>query len=249
MYEAAGNLLWCNPYAPIDGTDAVIAGDPLVWSDVVVAADAFFSIGACKSNAETPGNVGRILFPTSVCVHVEGRASLNAAEFKGSLRLLSGHLLVTAWYLAMFKALTSPAPPQGGAPADGEWGSLVVSLWQCCLTVTIHCRVGMSLQEQAVLSISLSETRRTMLKLTCESFLSFALKALLVISQTPAASRLGLLNGLGVRFSNSPVSKPMMAAIMVFDEKMTPRAIETLRRIERKYGQEVLTHGYTKLLR
>ena len=66
LYEVAGNLLRCHPHAPTGGPNAVIAGDPLVWSDVVEAAEFFFTMDACKTHASTPANVGRLTFPTSI---------------------------------------------------------------------------------------------------------------------------------------------------------------------------------------
>ena len=52
-----------------------------------------------------------------------------------------------------------------------------------------------------------------------------------------------------MRFNGATASKAMLTGILVFDDKMSVEGLETLRRIERKCGREVLTGGYNKISR
>ena len=246
MYEASGNLLWCNPFAPTDGPGQIIAGDPPTWIDVVEAADGFFGLDAAhkvslpSKSDESGFSVARIIFPASLVVHVDSVDKTQRLAFKRDLRVLTGHVYAAAWYLAMHRCL--PAASQG----DIQW---FAALWQCALTVTIHCRVGMNDAEQAALSISLSETRKLQARLQSDSFMAFAYKALLVAKESAAYSKMKVLNQQGIRFNNAVVNKSMMTGILLFEDKITPQCLKVLRAIEKKFGKEVITNGYSKLTR
>jgi hypothetical protein len=106
----------------------------------------------------------------------------------------------------------------------------------------------MNESERAVMSIAMSESRKSNARLS-DGFMGFALKSLLIVKDASATSRLKVLNQLGVRFNGSPVSKAMLTGILIFDDKMTPTSKQTLRKIEEKFGKEPLTSGYAKLNR
>ena len=159
MYEATGSLFWCNPF-PASEDEEVFAGDPVLWSQVQEVADGHFKV-ACKAPAETRGkalaetrgkDVTRTLFPISLLVHVVGFIK---TQLRSTLHVVSGHVYFYGWYLAMHEALDA------GSTLD------VLSLWQCCLTATLHVRVGMSLTDLAVFSIQQSEHRKTMDTMPC----------------------------------------------------------------------------------
>jgi hypothetical protein len=170
MYEAAGNLIWCNPFLANED-DEVLAGDPVLWSQVREVAESHFKVAVTsikelasspakgtahaetrgKALAETQGpDVTRIVFPITLPVHGTEINKAKNPSLKSCLHVLSGHVYIYGWYLAMHDALDA------GSPQD------VLALWQCCLTTTLHVRVGLTLTELAVLSIQQSEGRKTM---------------------------------------------------------------------------------------
>jgi hypothetical protein len=102
-----------------------------------------------KAPAETRG-VTRIMFPITLPVHVTEINQAKNQYMLSCLHVLSGHIYIYSWYLAMYEALDA------GFLQD-------VSLWQCCLTATLHVRVGMSLTELAVLSIQQRDTMPCMM--------------------------------------------------------------------------------------
>ncbi len=238
MYEASGNILWCSPHPEQRGDAQVIAGDPPTWPQVEEFAEAHFSAEAFQESDTTAGKARRITFPTPLVVHVARVEDARHASFASTLPVLSGHVYIYAWYWSMFKAINAE-----------QDCTLLAALWQAGLTVTLHCRVGMSMNAQAILSIALSETRKAQARLQSDSFMAFAYKALLALRDTPMTDKVKAFTNTGVRFNGSAVSKAMLSGILIFEDKVTERAAETLRSIERKFGREVLTAGYGKLVR
>ena len=82
-----------------------------------------------------------------------------------------------------------------------------------------------------------------------DSFLAFVAKALLVLRQSMETNKLRVLTTAAVRFNGAPPSRAMITGILMFEDKLTPYAIECLHVVERKFGREVLTSGYHKLTR
>ena len=82
--------------------------------------------------------MGRVVFPGVLTVHIDAVADAERSSFDRSLKLITGHVYVAAWYVAMYNALT-----------QHDW-SFVGSLWQAGLTVTLHCRVGLEDHQLAV---------------------------------------------------------------------------------------------------
>ena len=237
MFEAAGNVLWVCPYPPTDDGGKNIAGEVRGWSDVTEIAETCFSADAYQTtHAASQGSVARITFPVMLALYAANVPHVLLDAFPSSLALLTGHVYVYAWYWAVFGAINT-----------NNYG-LIAALWQAGLSVTIHCRVGMTESERAVLSIAMSESRKASARLS-DGFMGFALKALLIVKQSSATSKLAVLNQLGVRFNGSPVSKAMLTGILIFDDKMTPASKQALVNIEEKFGKEPLTSGYVKISR
>ena len=80
--------------------------------------------------------------------------------------------------------------------------------------------------------------------------MAFSYKALIAaqVSGT-VAQKQKALNDAGVRFNGNPINKNTMQGILLFQDKVSPAASQALREIERKFGKDVLTGGYVKLLR
>jgi len=145
MYEAGGNLVWCNPF-PSSPEAVVVAGDPVIWEHVKEAAEVHFGVSAMsRGNA-----ISRIVFPIALPIHVDDEVLIRSGIFASALPLVSGHVYVYAWWVAMFNALDEGNTNQ------------VAALWQCALTVTMSVRMGMSHADLAIFSIQQSELRKNM---------------------------------------------------------------------------------------
>ena len=104
MYEAAGSLIWCNAF-PASGDEEVLAGDPVLWSQVREVADAHFRVAGTsikelasspvkgtapgKAPAETRG-VTRIMFPITLPLHVTEINQAKNQYMLSCLHVLSG---------------------------------------------------------------------------------------------------------------------------------------------------------------
>ena len=255
LYEAAGNILWCVPRPAASwGQDSadddphtaqVIAGDPPTWADVEAVARLHFSHEALVASCSESGSVGRLVFPIVVPVHVS-TVSAAAVPEKG-MAVISGHVYLYGWYLAVFRAV---------AQRDEK---LLAALWQVGLTTTIFVRLNLKPHELAVFSMQQSEARKTQKNVYSDTFVAFSLKAMLVMRGAqggcgggPATSRGAkeqLLEATKVTFNGAPVNKAMLGAISLFEQKISSRCIEAMRRIEKQHGKDVLSSSYTKLAR
>ena len=155
-----------------------------------------------------------------------------------SLKIVTGHVYVVAWFLAMHDHINKH-----------DW-SHVILLWQAALTVTLHCRVGLNSKQLAVLSIQMSETQKKNARLMCDSFMAFSYKALIAAQDAgTVAQKQKALNDAGVRFNGNSINKNTMQGILLFQDKVSPAASQALREIERQFGKDVFTGGYVKLVR
>ena len=66
MHEAAGNLLWVDPFPPAGRGAAAIAGEPLYWPHIAEVARICFGEQANQRGhlpAASQGAVARLMFP------------------------------------------------------------------------------------------------------------------------------------------------------------------------------------------
>ena len=120
--------------------------------------------------------VSRLIFRSAVTLVVQDVDEATAPHFNSSLKILTEHAQVWAWYYAMFQALQAN---------DKPW---ILALWQAGLCVTLHVRVGRSLVDQAILSIQLSDSRKQVAR-SSDTFPTFAAKALVILKLSPDAPR------------------------------------------------------------
>jgi len=106
LYEASGSLFWLNPFPP-DAEMSKCAGATPSWKSVHAAADAFRpdDLKAFEMGSEGPTRQKRILFPAVMAVHAPTLDGFLAEAFPGNVQEVTGHVLIYAWYLAMFQAL------------------------------------------------------------------------------------------------------------------------------------------------
>ena len=151
MYEASANLLSLHPFA-VSGTAQTIAGAPPSWKNLSQATAFFFSAEGQQDHAlaTTQGaGVKRLVFPITIPAHCPAPEAGSAAGTLGSFSVISGHIYLWAWYLAMFGAL------------EGKDMLHAASLWQMALTVTVQLRHGLSDAQKAAWSISCAELARS----------------------------------------------------------------------------------------
>ena len=176
MYESAGNLVWCDPMPPLSGDEKIIAGSLPTWADLQEIANAAFSLESAKSLAvpetEKKSAFARLVFRSPIVVIVKDIEGAKADHFKSALKVLTEYASIWAWYKSMFEAINTK---------NVDW---IAALWQAALCVTLHMRVGMSIEDQAVLSMTMSDQRKQEARLS-DSFMGFALKALLVLRAHP----------------------------------------------------------------
>ena len=165
FYEAGGNAGWISEDVAEGGVghDSFAFEDP-GWSFV----RDFASIAFLPSHVE--GKRARVIFPTSFDTYVPSVEDLSGNEAAPKrLRLLGGHAVLYAWYLAMWEALCAE---------DFQRATL---LFEAALTVTIRVRVGSATSWMALESIHASERLLSQAKAMTDSFLVFTAKADLVI--------------------------------------------------------------------
>ena len=207
-YEAGANICWADAVARGEMHQRLV-GDEATWDEVQTAAQRFFSHDAvivetpCKRN-ELP----RVVFPGPLAVWADDRKQLlGATHFKGSLKLLSGHVWVAAWYKGMYDALRS------NKPTAWKW---LMALWQCGLTITFVVKECENEADAAAFSLKQSEQRASV-GATADSFPAFALKALVLLGEEDpkkirgtnvrgpdVLSRMTTLEKAGVRHGGSP---------------------------------------------
>jgi hypothetical protein len=122
--------------------------------------------------------VSRIVFPVSINAVVDDVVQACHDWFPSTLKVLGGHVCHYGLYLGMHKALQ-----------QSQWG-LLASLWQCGLTTTICRRAGLSVSEQAILTMSQSESAKLKAQMMSDSFVGFAYKALLVMKNSSESNKL-----------------------------------------------------------
>ena len=93
MYEAAGNVLWCDPMPPLSGDEGIIAGDLPTWQNVEEIVSSHFSMESAHSQRSTHRpTVSRLIFPSVVMVILEDVGQATAQSFKASLKVLAEHV-------------------------------------------------------------------------------------------------------------------------------------------------------------
>ena len=164
--------------------------------------------------------------------------------------LVTGHVVVRGWYVAMARAL---AAPQGTDKEAASWKDRVHELLQCALTVTVHVRLGLTAAQRATWSIQISEQRKGDNKLA-DTFPMFAAKAWVALGpgdhrKMSQQKLLDTLRALQINFDNLTLNKVMVGYVVDFadDSKWSPRCAEILQWIERDCGVDVLSAGYAKL--
>ena len=125
-----------NPFCSSGGDEAKAAGETPSWAQVHEMANLFRLSGGHEDVEFQAGSVAkerRIVLKASFHVHVSTLDGfVKKVTFPGTMQLVTGHVILYAWYLAMCEALDA------GGPAGDQW---VLALWQMALTAGIHAEI------------------------------------------------------------------------------------------------------------
>ena len=222
-YEAGANLFWLC----VECTDPfLLPGPEPSWTWCLESAKRDFKM----VEGGTHGN--RIRFPIHLtAAWMERSADLREAYPIGA-RLLGAHAYLWSWYVAMYLAM------------EADDRTRVFQLYESALTVTICLYGDCDYNTLALHSIQFSESIRHQEAVMVDSFYTFSCKVFNMTGKVDHDS----LKRKGVRYNGAPVSATMMKAINHM-KSLTPDCIKYLGIIERRWGFEVLSGNYNKMLR
>jgi len=224
LYEASVNATWAN---------CLPDGD-----DQCMRMGSFSQLQECMSLFNPNSDPGRIIFPIVLDAHIDSDSAFKGVYPK-SLCLMSGHLVLAAWWFCAYDALES----------NDE--SRILSLWQCALSATIRVHVCTSPQEICLFSLRFSEQLRTLAVTTSDNLITFSdkIRQLYIQNQCTGQNLISMLNGAKIGYKGNKMSKVMLAACLSIHSNLNDDSRKTLLFIESRYGRGMLTDGYTKLYR
>ena len=242
MFEGCISLFALDP-EPVQGSDAyAIAGvSAITWAGLNDLSRIFDVVQPCVASVgDQIKQVKRTIFPVILPVTLKSNEGLIMARKP----LLTGHQWVLAWYLSCFKEIKR------------SHTSDVLRLLQCALTPTIQIRTGLSLAQQAVWSIQMSEQKDQEVA-TVDSFIVWAGKVWVAIGLTSSLPRptlnqtakLKAISSLNLTFRHMALNKAMVAAAeKVMDpNKVNAESLDVLKLIDARHGREIFSTGYVKL--
>ena len=252
-YEAGGNIMWLNPFTTVVNAlagsltcseAANAAGPAPTWESVHRMADQFrVSQDPASTRVET-GRVAkekRLLFRAPVQVHAPTLDTLTKPSFPGTLELVSGHVMLYGWYLAVFEALDA------GGPAADEWNYM---LWQAGLTVSIHAQVVTNPADLAALSLKASNDVFLWERACGDSFPSFALKIHQVCKDVMAVKdRMAHVREHRIRYKGVQVVRNCLLGAFKYVGEIDSKTHDLIMKFERRFGKKVLTEKWDHMTR
>jgi len=227
-YHAGGNAFWLNPFVDESRQNMTsIAGDPPTYSACLDAAETYaMSKIQHQALGVTQGEVSaaceaRIMFPHSFTTFRWDLAAYEADHFDGSLPLVSGHVNLWGFHLAMCNALTS-----------GDMAHVAV-LVQAALCAPIEGVIVDSMEKLSIISMEISESAGMQYDYMKSSFPAFSRKLMLAlegISPQPATAlaKLDFCRLHGIRYNGTVVYRSMLTAAQNCSERLNDNAIRTL---------------------
>ena len=186
----------------------------------------------------------RILLKAPFHVHASTLdAFVKKATFPGTMELVTGHVILYAWYLAMCEALDA------GGPAGDQW---VLALWQTALSVGIHAEIITDGSALAMASLKASNELHLWHKTCADSWPTFAKKLEVVlrpIAGETVLRRLNHVQTLGVRYNGGPIHRSMLLGANKYVEVVDDATHALFMKLERRCGKEVLTDKWNNMTR
>ena len=251
MYEAGGSLMWLDP-GFVGENVSLLHAEP-AWSVVVSYHKQFFSRDACAARQEksakvnsdvgmsTSPGLGRLLFPCPLEAYCDDETR-DWQKMPSSLRLLGGQPIVFAWYVAAARALIA---------SDD---ALLLKLWQAALTCTVRVQVTSTVTKLALSAVEASERYVRFAEMS-DTFMLWAKKIQRIIDDIEGVKKLSSqvvanqLHDMGVRYRGTPVTKSMILSVGNVHEMFDESSLDTLCKIDREFGRDVLSNSDSKLSR
>jgi len=207
---------------------------------MLVELSQYFHERVARDGGMAPSTC-RIVFPTMLEGYSRSAADVSADHFDGSIRLLGGHALVQAWYVAALQA---------GQAENHEW---LRQLWQAALTVTLKVSIIADPAALMVESMQLSERIKTSERTLTDTFPCFCQKLGYFFDYSKHQFNMGnssltAASSAGIRFNGVPISRSMMQAAVTLSGVWSPDAQAMIARIDAEYGRDLLSMSYSKLL-
>ena len=242
LYEAGANVLWLDP-----GLTETEGGVPLeepTWQTLVELSH-YFRERLAEDDKGGSGGVApmasRISFPTMFEGHARSAADVKSDHFDGSIRLLGGHALAQAWYVATIQAC---------ANENHEW---LRQLWQAALTITLKVSIIVEPAALIVESMQFSERIKTSERTLTDTFPFFCQKLahFFEYSEIPFNTSNASVTAAaraGIRYNGVPISRSMMQAATALWGVWSPNAQTMMLRLDAEHGRDLLSTSYSKLL-
>ncbi len=245
-YEAGGNIFWLHPFCATGGDEAKAAGETPSWAQVHDMANLFRPSGGNQDNEFEEGSVAkekRMFFRVPFHVHASTLDAFKKQTFPGTMGLVTGHVTLYAWYLAMCEALDV------GGRAGDEW---VLALWQAALTCSIHAEVITDHSALALASLKANNELFVWYKNCADSFPTFAKKLEVVLrphAKETVLRRLSCLGTMGVRYHGAAVHRNMLLGAIKYVDVVDDSTHALFMKLERQFGKEVLTDKWNNMTR
>lgn len=227
-YEASANVLWCS-LDLLHQED--IPREDGSFAQVVRCARVHFPNG--KGTGDTQ-KVDRLFFPLPLEAFVLDVKSLDSDAFEQSMPLSSGHTFVYAWYLSMFKAITT-----------NDSGYLR-ALWQAGLTCCVRVRVAECSRDVLADTLAFSETART-LEGMADSFWLLSKKVARITSGMKYDDAVKELNRANILFQGAKFNRSLFGSTQLVHSTILPETVEFLHVLMHSYGRELFADTSTKL--
>ena len=246
-YEAGGNIFWLHPFCESGGDEAKAAGETPSWAQVHEMANLFRLNGGNQDVEIRGGTVAkekRMFFAAPFQVHASTLdAFVKKATFPGTLKLVTGHVILYAWYVAMCEALDV------GGKAGQEW---VLALWQAALTASIHADIITDDSSLAVTSLKANNEMYLRYKNCSDSFPSFAKKLEVVLrpmAKETVLRRLQHIQTLGIRYNGGSIHRNMLLGAVKYSEVVDDSTHRLFMKLEMQFGKDVLTDKWNNMTR
>ena len=223
LYEAGANLTWIDPDV---GGDA--DSDDPAWAWVYEYSERGFE-GIAYNN--TKGN--RIRFPIALETYwVNYKHDADNPAFPTSLKLLTAHSHLWAWYVAVWRAM-----------CDGDT-QRVLALYECALTVTVTTRIDVRKETLARDVLLFSERVREDAKTLVINFVTFADRLQEI---TGGKQDLATLQKMKLHYCGGLINSSMLKVANLVISVMSKDCRKLISEIDRRFGRDVLSSSYNKM--
>jgi len=223
LYEAGANATWIDP--EVAGADE--SDDP-AWEWVYEYSERGFEAIAYNN---IKGK--RIRFPIALESYWENyKPDAESPAFPTSLKLLTAHGHLWAWYVAVWRAMCDDDKQR------------VLALYECALTVTVTTRTDVRKESLARDVLLFSERVRDDAKTLVINFVTFADK---LQDITGGKHDLLALQKMKLHFCGGLINASMLKVAHLVVSVMSKDCRKLLSEIDRRFGRDVLSSSYNKI--